>query len=198
MERLNNRISIGLTEMLLGNTYDESRARDAKVCYSIETIIDNIEKLLILITLFGIMGKLKECLICYVVILLTRTCMGGIHMSTWHGCTIMTIVVHMCAIECGIWIDIIFLRTWIFVIAMVLMMLVDPLPSPKRPKYKGKRRQKVRIRGCAGIVIAFGASYFLINFSNYILWVLLLEIIEVVCFVASHAISQMKNISSVE
>lgn len=110
----------------------------------------------------------------------------------------MTIVVHMCAIECGIWIDIIFLRIWIFVIAMVLMMLVAPLPSPQRPKYKGKRRQKVRIRGCAGIVIAFGASYFLINFSNYILWVLLLEIIEVVCFVAYHAISQMKNISSVE
>ncbi len=187
----NNWVSIKITEALIGYPYDKTRIKDAKVAYFIECLINGFEKTIILLTLFGVMGKFKECLICYVVILLTRTCIGGIHMRTWIGCTIMTIGVHLCAVGCGMWVDISSLWIWIFVVAFALMVIVAPLPSPQRPNYRGRRKMWLKFRGCTGVIISFAGWSILNNFGNYILWVLLLEIIEVVCAVLFHAISQM-------
>jgi len=143
MEKLNRRICVKLTELLLGKSYNEKCTRDVKVCYSLENIIDDVEKVLILILLFGAFGKLLECFVCYVVICLTRVYMGGVHMRTWFGCTFMTVGIHACAVMCGSNIDIKRAWVWVFSIVLILMICVAPIPSPQRPDYTGRTRRKI-------------------------------------------------------
>lgn len=197
MEKRNNAICVKLTELLIGRTYDGECNRDVKICYSLENIIDDVEKLLILILLFGVTGRLRECFVCYVVICLTRVYMGGFHMRTWIGCTFMTVGVHICAVWCGGNIDI--RLAWVLIFASVLLLMIceAPLSSPQRPTYMGKIRRKIKYKGIVGILISFVGYCVLDNFSNYILWVLLLEVIEVVCVEVfrriHHVISQGDN-----
>lgn len=181
MEKLNRRICVKLTELLLGKSYNEKCTRDVKVCYSLENIIDDVEKVLILILLFGAFGKLLECFVCYVVICLTRVYMGGVHMRTWFGCTFMTVGIHACAVMCGSNIDIKRAWVWVFSIVLILMICVAPIPSPQRPDYTGRTRRKIKGKGIMGVLMSLVGYCVLDNFSNYILWVLLLEIIEMVC-----------------
>lgn len=113
---VNEHISIKITEMLLGRSNDNTKNREEKVNYSINNIINSVEKILILLALFASNRKIKEFFACYVVILLTRTYMGGIHMKTWMGCTIMTILVYICAVEGGCWIDVHSIEICIFIV----------------------------------------------------------------------------------
>ncbi len=169
------------TEILTGQTYDEGGDREVKICYSLENIVDDLEKVLILLVLFGVAGRLPECIVCYVVVCLTRVYMGGIHMRTWLGCTLMTVGVHVCAVWCGEWVDLSMAWIWIFVAVLSLMLSVAPISSPQRPIYVGWARWKIKSKGILGILISFVGFCVLDNFSNYILWVLLLEVIEVMC-----------------
>ena len=50
------------TEILIGQTYDEGGDRAVKICYSLENIVDDVEKILILLVLFGVAGV--HCLLC--------------------------------------------------------------------------------------------------------------------------------------
>lgn len=191
--KINRSMGIKLTEKVTGKTYDENCNRDVKICYSIENIIDDCEKIMSLLLIFGIAGYLRECAVCYVVIGLTRTYLGGVHMRSWLGCTFMTIAVHICAVVCGTQIDIKNMCGLIFIGMLLLMVLAAPLPSPQRPLYRGRKRIKIKCRGIIGILIALTGYFVIDNFGNYILWVLLLEIIEVVSVVVYRTIVQMKN-----
>lgn len=139
------------TEILTGQTYDEGCDRTVKICYSLENIADDVEKVLILLVLFGVAGRLPECIVCYVVVCLTRVYMGGIHMRTWLGCTFMTVGVHVCAVWCGEWIDLSMACIWIFVAVLSLMLSVAPISSPQRPIYVGRARWKIKSKGILGI-----------------------------------------------
>ena len=185
---VNERISIKITEMLLGCLNDNTKNREEKVNYSINNIINSVEKILILLALFASNRKIEEFFACYVVILLTRTYMGGIHMKTWMGCTIMTILVYICAVEGGCWIDVHSIEICIFIVAVIFMVLIAPIPSPQRPNYGATKKRRLKIQGCIGIMMSYLMYCYIDDLSNYILWVLLLEIIEVICVESTHLI----------
>ena len=174
---VNERISIKITEMLLGCSNDNTKNREEKVNYSINNIINSVEKILILLALFASNRKIKEFFACYVVILLTRTYMG-----------IMTILVYICAVEGGCWIDVHSIEICIFIVAVIFMVLIAPIPSPQRPNYGATKKRRLKIQGCIGIMMSYLMYCYIDDLSNYILWVLLLEIIEVICVESTHLI----------
>lgn len=90
-----------MVKAIEGDEYDSESDRTAKIGYSLQKIIDDIEKFLIIILISIIFDTTKEALVCMLVISLTRKFMGGMHMTTWFGCTMMTTMVYSLAIIGG-------------------------------------------------------------------------------------------------
>ena len=66
-----------------------SELKYAKIVYSVEMLISEGSKILIIMMVFILLGKLFECAFCFCVLLVTRCFTGGVHAKTYVGCLCM-------------------------------------------------------------------------------------------------------------
>ena len=145
-------MGILLTQILLGRKYRSDEDRDVKIQYSILLLIDKVEKYLIILGLFSILGHVDIAIITGLTIELTRNYLGGIHIA-----------------------------------------LFAPIPSKQRPKYNQHRKNMIKARGIAGVLIIGAVSLGVKSYNNYIVWIWLLQIIEVMILKLSSLIKRNKK-----
>lgn len=193
MTKFNTHICKRITEEITDKKYDVNCAESVKVCYALETLVDELEKMLILLLLFCAIGYIKEFFLIMFTISVTRCFMGGMHFKTWQGCMTMTITVYCISVFCGHFLRISSNKAIIiFAIYGLLMMLVAPISSANRPQYRGKMRLKMKLKGLVGFILSIILYFKLKSYSGYIISVLLLEIIEVAVVLIVRYISQNK------
>lgn len=178
-----------MVKAIEGDEYDSESERTAKIGYSLQKIIDDIEKFFIIILISIVFDTTKEALVCMLVISLTRKFMGGMHMTTWFGCTMMTTMVYSLAIIGGkIFHFSLLMQSASILLCVLMVILYAPLPSEQRPKYIGKKRINIKIRCIAGLMVSVVLSVIMKSYSSTITCILLLEIIEAILVVCKKSI----------
>lgn len=177
---INHRIGEHVTQYLVGRDYDGSDVQCAKVCYAVESVVGDLQKDLILLVIFSISGLFQEFLFCFLTVNLVRRYLGGIHMKTNVGCTLVSVGVYVIAVTGGVLLPLPQAVTvGIILLTIYLMWKVAPLPSPNRPVYRGERKRKIQRRGMLGLGV-LGICTALYPFcSAFIAWTLVLQIVEV-------------------
>ena len=169
-----------MVKAIEGDEYDSESDRTAKIGYSLQKIIDDIEKFLIIILISIIFDTTKEALVCMLVISLTRKFMGGMHMTT---------MVYSLAIIGGkIFHFSLLMQSASILLCVLMVILYAPLPSEQRPKYIGKKRINIKIRCIAGLMVSAVLSVIMKSYSSTITCILLLEIIEAILVVCKKSI----------
>lgn len=72
--------------------YKLSNINSAKVKYSIDVILNEVFKLILLLLMFSIIGELKAFVYCCIILLLFRPLLGGFHLNGFISCYIFTIL----------------------------------------------------------------------------------------------------------
>ncbi|CBK83339.1 Accessory gene regulator B [Coprococcus sp. ART55/1] len=100
-------------------------------------------------------------------------------MKTWYGCTAVTVLFYIVVLACGE--NIILsskLQNSLWVSEIVVIALFAPIPSKQRPKYNQHRKNMIKARGIAGVLIIGAVSLGVKSYNNYIVWIWLLQIIN--------------------
>lgn len=177
---INHRIGARVTGVLVGRDYDIADIQCAKVCYAVESILGDLQKNIVLACIFGLLGKIQEFLFCFLTVNLVRRFLGGIHMNTDIGCTLVSISVYVVAVAGGACLPL----SWIWSVCLMvcttaLMITVAPLPSPNRPVYRGIKRRRIQRNGLIGLAVLSVCMIVYPKCSTFVTWTLILQIIEV-------------------
>lgn len=134
---------------------DRESITGIKISYYLETIIAEMEKLIILTGIFAIMGYFTDILLIIGILLMVRTYTGGTHQKTFIGCLLKTFVfclIPVLALRFVPASDKLQLGISILLIAVILVF--GAVISEYRNVYTDKALKKMRVKGIVGVVIA--------------------------------------------
>lgn len=92
MERQNEKLVKSMMKFLKTDQQEEIVVQ--KVKYALQVIVSEVEKLIILLMIFGIVGKTLEFLTAYVAVVTIRIYVGGNHVETFLGCVLYTFIMY--------------------------------------------------------------------------------------------------------
>ena len=92
MERQNEKLVKSMMKFLKTDQQEEIVVQ--KVKYALQVIVSEVEKLIILLMIFGIVGKTLEFLTAYVAVVTIRIYVGGNHVKTFLGCVLYTFIMY--------------------------------------------------------------------------------------------------------
>ncbi|MBQ4530941.1 MAG: accessory gene regulator B family protein [Lachnospiraceae bacterium] len=178
MERINGYLAKHFIEKLNNyKNYNENQM--IKITYAFCVLAGEMEKLLLLIIIFSIVGKGYAFFIIMVALFCSKHYVGGIHMKTVATCFIASLIAIAVIIFMGE--KFIFQseqKMFIYILSILLMYFFAPMYSENRVI---TNRKKVKIKGiCAAFMMGiFGAIVGGVT-EQYIVWTLLLINIEIV------------------
>ncbi|SHJ34490.1 Accessory gene regulator protein AgrB [Dethiosulfatibacter aminovorans DSM 17477] len=153
----------------------------ASIYYSLEILINTIVKLLIPMVVFLVIGQIDMYFYILLFTISTRTFIGGVHFSSFIGCTLFTTVFFL--LICFLAQTAIVSQTagiCIFVFAILVFALYAPVISRNRPEYD--KRQRSRFKMIAITVTVIYLAIFLStkswDFAQVILWGVCLSTIQ--------------------
>ena len=147
IDKVIHNMSVAFVDMLQGdNKYSELKY--AKVTYSIEMLISELSKILIATIIFFMCGRFYEYVFCFVVLVLTRSFIGGLHAKTYIGCLGMSIFFFGfgMAIKEHVHLSIVVLLV-MFLIYVLVIAFIAPVQSANRLKLD--KRNKYKQKMCA-------------------------------------------------
>lgn len=180
MEKVNSVMKCWLAKKLMSH-YTQNELKRCKIEYSIELILTNMEKILVLLLVFGIGGKLEPFLCVFTVLIFTRMFLGGLHMKTYWGCLFFSVFYFFIAVMIGG--NIAFpleVKCLLFLVSIGMMFKFAPLPAVHNPHYSNKQKKGIKLKGVICLVIIFLFSLFIKGYSDYIVAVLVLQQIETI------------------
>lgn len=181
MEELNHYISGKIADKLLMKELKTEELRKIKIQFSIESLLNDCEKFIILFAIFLTAGYIKEFLLCCIAIILTRPSLGGLHMKTYQGCLMFTFCYYLISIIGGRCFSFSKRETIIIILVNCIMMVYfAPIKSPQHPEYSYKQKVKFKIEGIGGLIIIAILHMLLNEEMDYLIWILLLQQLETV------------------
>lgn len=181
-DKLMDRVKIKMPEV------DEERAEIIR--YGFELMIGETPKIVLMIALAALLGKMKYFLISALVICIYRTFSGGIHLKTHIGCIFGTAFLYLGNVYISealvftnpIYRNVFYIGVFIFAIAMV--SLYAPADTDAVPILRKKDRMKRKILSYLSIIATL-ISAFMINdyvISNLCVIGILLQTITITKF----------------
>ena len=120
---------------------------EEKIRYALVVIINEFFKLIILVLLFSLFGKVQYFLFSLAILFMIRTFSGGRHFGSSLQCLIISVIFFV--LSCIVFVDyltIIENITYLFVfISLALITVYSPFPNPKRPIKNKKRRCRLKV-----------------------------------------------------
>lgn len=142
----------------------------AKINYGFQVLLGESLKIIIIITLFSIIGSLKYLLFSMCILFTTRPFMGGYHAKSFMRCLIGSIMYF--AITTLVAPKLPVLDLWIYYVISILLFLIvykkAPFPNKIRPRKNEKRRQASRKRAIFSVIFWFIILLFFINKNTYL------------------------------
>ena len=148
-----------------------------KLRYSIEFLINDISKLLILFVLFYILGKRTDFIYSVIALQLIRPFTGGLHFKTYTSCLVFTGIFFATSILLNTYINLDSFFIILFIFSLTTIFLIAPIPSKNRPNYSNKKQLQFKLRGLTVLIIHF-IAYIIVNkhpYLNNAIWVLVLQ-----------------------
>ena len=175
MEKFINNIHSSLTK-------NQNLSEDtlASIYYSLEVLINTIIKLLIPMVVFIVFGQLNMYFYILLFTISTRTFIGGVHFSSFTGCTLFTTVFFILISYLSKSVEVSqTMGLWIFAFAITVFSLYAPVISKNRPYDK---KQEIRFKAISIAVTSIYLTIFLssINsdFTQVISWGVFLSTIQ--------------------
>ncbi len=142
-----NRLAYTLTNYIRSNS-DFANSDDLeKINYAIETILNEAFKIIILLTLFSILGKLRYFNFSMIILLSIRIFSGGLHSKTFLGCLLWTTLLFIATSIVAPIIPKISIGIYYLISLFNLSVIItkSPYPNPYRPIKSKKRRQVLKV-----------------------------------------------------
>lgn len=133
-------------------TYEDEEHE--KVCFALMTILSELEKIILLGTIFICLGKGMEFFLSIVALVGIRRYTGGFHAKTILGCTVLSFLY----ISTGIWmsehIEILEkVEDILYIMMACTIYSLTPLKSAKRPEYNVEQRLYMKVKGLWWLII---------------------------------------------
>lgn len=164
--------------------YDFSDMEIAKLNYTLEVLFFELSKLLFFVLFFGITHKLVDFIVCFIVLLPFRSFSGGLHFNHYISCFMLSIAYFSTLIFFLSGIPVTpALYAPILIIVNILLFVIGPVPSKKRPVMPV--RQYRMFRAIASFFAGIYSILILIvddmPFQNLIVWALVLHTLQIIC-----------------
>jgi len=135
---------------------DVQRGEEAKqkVEYSLKVVLDEVEKLLILIMVFNALGKAKEFVVAIITIASIRSFLGGSHRKTTIGCICFSFAAIYIILAIAEKSNIVLIfEEIIYLLIMLLILTLAPITSNKGINYKYIKKLEFRLKAVSILLI---------------------------------------------
>ena len=165
-----NKLAVKFTGYIKNNSKFNKLEELEQIQYAITTILNETFKIVILITLFSVIGKLNYLLFSMIILLSLRLFGGGLHAKT--------------SLSCLMWTILFFILTSIIapllpklnqsiyyalgLLNLVVIIVRAPYPNPIRPIKKKKRKLHLKILAISFSIFWTYITLFYINNSSYL------------------------------
>lgn len=165
-----NKLASKFTFYIVNNSKFNKLEECEQIQYALTTILNEFFKIIILIILFGAIGKLNYLLFSMIILLSIRLFSGGIHAKTLLSCLVWTIllftVTSFIAPQLPKFNPVIY---WIVSLFNLVVIIVRaPYPNTKRPIKNKKRKSYLKVIAISFSIIWTYVLLFYINKSAYL------------------------------
>ena len=180
MDRVNNCI-VNRVVVCLGAAETRGDEATEKITYSLKVLLDEVEKILILIVAFGVMGQLREFLTALFTIGAIRMFVGGSHQKTFMGCLIFSFAIMYSIIFIASKINIVLIaENIIYVTICVVILTVVPIKSRRGVEYSYTKKLEFRLKAMT-VLLLISRIVTIVHtmYANIMLTALLVQAIEI-------------------
>lgn len=126
----------------------------AIIHYGINIMMNGLEKLIILMLIFGIFGYLETFLVAAMVMFILRIWIGGTHRKSMLGCVLQSGIVFTVVIYLSTYDSLLNVCAYpIMATLLIIDIIYCPIINERRGQYSKKKRTKFKIYSCICIVI---------------------------------------------
>ncbi|MBU3158374.1 accessory gene regulator B family protein [Clostridium frigoris] len=165
-----NKLAYNLTCYIESNSRFNKIEELEQIQYSLTTILNEVFKLIILIILFSIIGKLNYLLFSMIVLLSIRFFSCGLHAKTSLGCLMWTIFFFTLTTIIAPILPKLSLSVYclLSLLSLSIIIIRAPYPNPKRPIKKKKRKLYLKILAISFSIFWIYILLFYITTSTYL------------------------------
>lgn len=163
---MNEKISEIITKRLLMGLGEE-KLTYIKLHFYIESILSETEKIIVLLILFGIVGKIRSLLLIYIVAILVRRYSGGNHCMTFVACLFYSVIICFGIVVLARALEYVddFIMCGVVFFHVLIMIMFAPIKSNFRPTLKKEDVIQIKIKGVLGILIV-STLYYILNTND--------------------------------
>jgi accessory gene regulator B len=158
-----------ITEQIVLYVPGITEEKAEQIDYGLYTAFSDVFKLLAVLFVAQILGKLEYALFAVIVFAVNKSYLGGIHAKTQLGCLFTHFTIIFSSIYLSEIIHIRYFNVILFLVAIVLAVLYAPADLVSKPIITLKRKQELRLKGSIVLLIWFIATFFVPSvYSNII------------------------------
>ena len=153
------------------NNTSKSEEDLEKIYYGIQVVVLTASKSILLFTIAYLLGIFKYVLIAYVVLSFARNFASGVHLNSTLKCIICTFTLYFVNVYLSLNLSTnIIIRSIIFIISFLLILLYAPADTEYRPLVSKKLRRDLKIKSILVIILSYTVMLFIENnvYSNLI------------------------------
>lgn len=163
---ITKRLSTKCLEFIKHNT-STSQENLEKIHYGIQVIILNVSKLILLFITAYLLGILKYTIIAFMVFAIIRSFASGVHANSSLQCIIINYILFLGNVYLSLNLSVnIIVRSILFTISIILILLYAPGDTEERPLVSKKLRRDLKIKSLV-ITILFYITILLIKSNVY-------------------------------
>jgi len=141
-------------KILSGLTVKKDTVIGVKISFYILTILEEIEKLIIIVIFYAVLGYFADIAVILTVIFILRPYIGGTHQDTFFKCITLTII--YCAVPIILARCIVvscFVQILLTVVLFGIVCGLGPIASKYRFEYDGELLRKIKRKGTIALII---------------------------------------------
>lgn len=180
-----NKLTLQITNYIKENSNIENDDDLDRINYSLQAILGDMLKFIILNAMFLSLGKIHYFLFSILILFSTRIFLGGYHCRTFMNCLFSSLIIFIITSLIGPIIP--KLNNYVYyaisVISILITIAYAPFPNIKRPIKDKKRRRILKLISVFSIIIWTSLLCFQINYIGYLncgFLTIVLEIIQVI------------------
>lgn len=172
-DEFNKKISERITYLLSGESNEI-------LCYGINILINGMEKLIILLSVFYFLGYLKAFMISAIIMCVLRIWMGGTHRKSLLGCLVQSGFILGTVVVLQNIIDIGYIGVFIVMIFIIIFdMICCPVISKRRGEYRRGKIIRFKIMSAISILMINCSIILFPQLKNIVVVCEILEILDV-------------------
>lgn len=171
-----------ITEKMVLWISDESSVTEEQLIirkFALQSIVNEVLKLIILAIFFGMLGELTLYVCCVVTLTSTRCFMGGMHRKTMLGCFLQSLIIFMAVIQMAKQLYIYPYHSMIYIVSLIVVWKCSPIISEARIQYSDASKMKFRAKAISSILCIACITEIVSNdIKNCVIWMLLFQSME--------------------